>query len=92
MGSKFAFPGRAVSDRSRPLLPLAAVFAIIAFTTFVTGSLAGLYNIWAMMAFIQAVCLFAAIVLRVWNVPDNLKWAAYFLLGFMGAPNPLFFG
>lgn len=71
---------------------VAAVFAIIAFTTFVTGSLAGLYNIWTMMAFIQAVCLFAVIVLRIWNVPDNLKWAAYFLLGFMGAPNPLFFG
>jgi hypothetical protein len=55
----------------------AAVFAIIAITTFLTGSLAGLYNIWYMMLVIQGICLFAVINLRIWNIPDNLKWASY---------------
>ncbi|KAL7410770.1 major facilitator superfamily domain-containing protein [Mrakia frigida] len=68
------------------------IFAIIAVTTFFTGSLAGIWNIWVMLAVIQGVNLFAVTVLRVWTVPDDLKWTAYFMLGFMGAPNPLFFG
>jgi hypothetical protein len=61
-----------------------AIQAIIAVTTFLTGSLAGLFNSWYIIAFIQGVNLFAVVVLRIWSVPNGLKFAAYFLLGFMG--------
>lgn len=61
-----------------------AIQAIIAVTTFLTGSLAGLFNIWYIIAFIQGVNLFAVVVLRIWTVPNGLKFAAYFMLGFMG--------
>jgi hypothetical protein len=67
---------RIMLNPDRSFFP-AAVFATIAITTFLTGSLAGLYNIWYMMLVIQGICLFAVINLRIWNIPDNLKWASY---------------
>lgn len=69
-----------------------AIQAIIAVTTFLAGSLAGIWSPFAMLAFVQGINLVAVVVLRIWTVADGLKWAGYFLLGLMGAPNPLFFG
>ncbi|CZR54607.1 related to transporter protein [Phialocephala subalpina] len=57
--------------------------------TIICTSLCMLYPVWIVMTFVEAVLLFAIIVLLVWNVPMGLHFTVYYLLGFTAVVTPI---
>jgi len=66
---------------------------IAALSSWVGTTLAGggILKAWHLFSFAQASMLFAAIVLTVWNVPDALKFVAFYAGGFSGMTSPILY-
>ncbi|KZT52581.1 MFS general substrate transporter [Calocera cornea HHB12733] len=69
-----------------------AVSGVAALSSWLTASLVNVISIVPLFLAINAVGLFANIVLRIWNVPIALKFFAYICLGVNGSNNALMFG
>lgn len=67
--------------------------AVAALSSWIGTTLAGggIVKPWQMFSFAQFFMLFAAIVLTVWNVPDALKFAAFYVGGFSGMTSPILY-
>ncbi|EJU00499.1 MFS general substrate transporter [Dacryopinax primogenitus] len=68
------------------------VSAVSAFSSWLTASLVNVVPITTLFIVINVSGLFCNIILRIWNVPEGLKFLAYFGLGINGANNALMFG
>lgn len=67
------------------------VYILSAASSWIGTTLAGggIFKPWAVFSFGQAAMLFAAIVLAVWNVPDGLKFTAFYFGGLSGMSSPI---
>lgn len=66
---------------------------IAALSSWIGTTLAGggVVKPWQMFSFAQFFVLFAAVVLTVWNVPDALKFVAFYVGGFSGMTSPILY-
>lgn len=64
---------------------------IQAFSSWFGTSLAGTLSVWKMFSIPQACMVFSLIILTVWNVPQGLKFAAFYVGGVSGATSPILY-
>jgi ACS family pantothenate transporter-like MFS transporter len=64
---------------------------ISAFSSWFGTSLAGTLSVWKCFSIPQACLIFSLTVLTVWNVPQGLKFAAFYVGGLSGATSPILY-
>ncbi len=60
------------------------VYLASAFSSWMGASLAGTIPVWKLWTICEILALFGMIVLTIWDVPDGLKFAAFYIGGGLG--------
>ena len=49
------------------------------------------YPIWAVFSVLTTFILFSNVCLLIWNIPNGLHWAVYYILGMTSAVTPILY-